>query len=71
MSLDFLHLLDIDGTLHGLGNARIDTGKGIVLWRKPLLHRLVVDGTQIAHIEGGGVGAQPLFFQIALVTEHL
>ena len=24
----------------------------MVLWRKSLLHRLVVDGTQITHIEG-------------------
>ena len=43
----------------------------MVLWRKSLLHRLVVDGTQITHIERGGVGAQPLFFQIGLITEHL
>ena len=30
----------------------------MVLWRKPLFYRLIVDGTQITHIEGGGVGAR-------------
>ena len=66
-----LKLLGIDSTLHGFGYACIDSGERMILWRKPLLHRLVVDGTQVAHIERGGVGAQPLFSQIGLIAEHL
>ena len=69
--LYLLKLLGIDSTLHGSGYACIDRGEGLVLWRKSLLHRLVVDGTQVTHIEGGGVGAQHLFFQIGLIAEHL
>ena len=60
--LYLLKLLGIDSTLHGFGYAGIDSGEGMVLWRKSLLHRLIVDGTQVAHIERGGVGAQHLFF---------
>ena len=70
LGLDFLYLPDIDGTFHGLGNACIDTGKGMGLRGEPLFHCLIVDGTQVAHIERGGVGAQPEVFQITLITEH-
>ena len=49
MSLVILYLLNVDGPLHDLGSARIETGEGIVLRNESLLHRLIVDGTQVAH----------------------
>ena len=69
--LYLLQLLGIDSSLHGFGYAGIDSGEWMVLWRKSLFHRLIVDGAQVAHIERGGVGAKTLFFQIGLITEHL
>ena len=68
--LYLLKLLGIDSTLHGFGYACIDSGERMILWRKSLLHRLIVDGTQITHIERGGVGAQSLFFQIGLIIQY-
>ena len=70
MSLDFLYLLDVDGLFLGLGNARIDTGEGIVLRSESLFHRLIVDGTQVAHKKRGGIRVSSRFFQIVLVTLH-
>ena len=68
MSLDFLYLLDVDSPIPSLGYARIDTGEGIVLRSESLLHRLIVDGTQVAHIKRGGIRVSSRFFQIVLVT---
>ena len=70
MSLDFLYLLNVDGPLPGLGYARIDTDEGIVLRSESLLHCLIVDGTQAAHIKRGGIRVSSRFFQIVLVTLH-
>ena len=47
-------------TFPGAGNARKHIAERFFLLRKPLLHRLVVDSTQRAHVARQGVLAYPL-----------
>lgn len=58
VGLEFLKLVDSDGSLDGLGCACVDVGEGVgLLWSEALLSGVVVDGAKVAHVEGGGVGA--------------
>ena len=58
VGLEFLKLVDSDGSLDGLGCACVDVGEGVgLLWGEALLSGVVVDGAKVAHVEGGGVGA--------------
>ena len=59
-----------DGTLGSPAYAGVDVAERCAVGGQPALHGAVVDGTQVAHIKGRGVGDHPCPPQVGLVGCH-
>lgn len=59
-----------DGTLDRAVDAGIDTAEGIALDCQAVFDGTVVDGAQVAHVVGRGVGTDALAAQVAFVGRH-
>ena len=65
---DAFHGIEGDGPFAGSFHAGEYVGEGVVLRGESFPNGAVVEGAQVAQVEGGGVGVQALSFQVVFVA---
>ena len=65
---DAFHGIEGDGPFAGSFHAGECVGEGVVLRGESFSDGAVVEGAQVAQVEGGGVGVQALSFQVVFVA---
>ena len=65
---DAFHGIEGDGPFAGSFHAGEYVGEGVVLRGESFPNGAVVEGAQVAQVEGGGIGVQALSFQVVFVA---